>query len=217
MTRQMLILDFDGVIADTEPIHFIAWNQVFEETYGVTVAGDHHLLVGLSLDEIYDLWLSQSDHKISLTEKEKQSLLKRKTEIFYQVARERLRPMDGCVELVRQAQSNAFYTSIVSRALRMRLLRTLRIIKLPAMFDIVLGSEDCVDPTTDKKVHSKAPAVFDIDPLDCIVIEDSASGVSAAKACGIGRVIGLTTSIDADTLCAAGADEVVNSLREVRL
>lgn len=217
MTRRMLILDFDGVIADTEPIHFMAWNQVFEECYGLSVEGDHHQLVGLTLDEIYALWLDRSLEKISLSDEEKQALLKRKTEIFYDVAREHLRTADGCIDLVQRALDAGFSTAIASRALRQRLMRTLEIINMPPLFDIVLGSEDCVDPVTNRKVHSRASNAFGIYSRNCIVIEDSASGVSAAKACGIGRVIGLTTSLERSALFTAGADEVVDRLRDVQL
>src|SRR5689334_17358462 len=55
-SRRMLILDFDGVLVDTEPIHFESWNRAFDELLGFQIDGDYRQLVGLTLDEIYHLW-----------------------------------------------------------------------------------------------------------------------------------------------------------------
>ena len=67
----------------------------------------------------------------------------------------------------------------MSRSLRMRLHRTLDIIHMPALFDLILGSEDAVDPTTDRKNHARAAHIFNIDPLACVV----ATAVNAMACC----------------------------------
>ncbi|MEP6988373.1 MAG: hypothetical protein ABI970_22405, partial [Chloroflexota bacterium] len=90
-------------------------------------------------------------------------------------------------------------------------------IRMPALFDLILGSEDAVDPTTDRKNHARAAHIFNIDPLACVVIEDSVSGIKDALACGIGTVIGLTSSFDAAVLAQAGAHQIVSHLSEVAL
>ena len=125
--------------------------------------------------------------------------------------------MPGSIALLRRAQAAGWYTAIVSRSLRMRLHCTLDIIKMPALFDLILGSEDAVDPLTDRKDHACAAHIFNSDPLACVVIEDSVSGVKDALASGIGTVIGLTSSLDAQTLKQAGAHQVVAYLDEVQL
>jgi beta-phosphoglucomutase-like phosphatase (HAD superfamily) len=99
----------------------------------------------------------------------------------------------------------------------MRLHRTLDIIHMPALFDVILGSEDAVDPVTDRKDHARAARIFNIDPSACVVIEDSVSGIRDALACGIGTVIGLTSSLDAQVLAQAGAHQIVTHLDEVPL
>ena len=78
-------------------------------------------------------------------------------------------------------------------------------------------SDDIVDPVTDRKIHSRAAEMLGADPADCIVIEDSAAGVSDACDSGIGWVIGLTTSVEPADLYEAGADDVVDSLHGVSL
>lgn len=215
--RRCLILDFDGVLVDTEPLHFESWQCAFEQLMGIRIIGDYHLLVGLSLEQIYHLWTSSTVGAIELlTGDMRQQLLALKTETFLTLAAQQLEPMPGSIGLLRRAQAAGWYTAIVSRSLRMRLHRTLDIIQMPALFDLILGSEDAVDPLTDRKNHARAAHIFNMDPLACVVVEDSVSGVQDALASGIGTVIGLTSSLDAQVLAQAGAHQVVAYLDEVR-
>ncbi|MBI1279810.1 MAG: HAD hydrolase-like protein [Anaerolineaceae bacterium] len=213
--RRCLILDFDGVLVDTEPLHFEGWQTAFDSLMGIRIADNYHQLVGLSLEQIYQLW---GGSKFDLlTPDLRQQLLALKTETFLRLATEKLQPMAGSIDLLRRAQAAGWYTALVTRSLRMRLHRTLDIIHMPALFDVILGSEDSVDPLTDRKDHARAAHIFNIDPRDCVVIEDSVSGIKDALACGIGKVIGLTSSLLAEALSQAGAHQIVAHLDDVQL
>lgn len=213
--RRCLILDFDGVLVDTEPLHFESWQRAFDRLMNIRIEDNYHQLVGLSLEQIYQLW---GGSKIDLlTTDLRQQLLALKTETFLALATEQLQPMPGSLDLLRRAQAAGWYTALVTRSLRMRLHRTLDIIHMPALFDVILGSEDAVDPVTDRKDHSRAARIFNIDPSACIVIEDSISGIKDALNCGIGTVIGLTSSLDAQVLTQAGAHQIVDHLDNVPL
>lgn len=214
-SRRALILDFDGVLVDSEPIHQESWRRAFDEVLGIPAGSAPGDEIGLSLEAIFDRWGAALE--VELTDAQKDALLARKTEIFYALGADRLRPMPGSVALVRRAQALGWYVAIVSRARRLRLHGTLGMMQMPALFDLVLGCEDGVDPLTDRKDHARAARFFQIDPAQCVVIEDSASGVADARAAGIGRVIGLTTTLAADALCAAGAHQAVDHLDAVDL
>jgi sugar-phosphatase len=125
--------------------------------------------------------------------------------------------MPGSVELMQRAYDSDWYIALASRARRIRLHRTLAVIHFPLQFDAILGTEDIVDPSTDRKNHARAGQLFGIDAAHCVVIEDSLSGIMDACAAGIGRVIGLTSSFDQAALLAAGAHEVVDQLDAVRI
>ncbi len=213
--RRCLILDFDGVLVDTEPLHFASWQQAFDTLMGIRIEDNYHLLVGLSLEQIYQLWAGSKFDL--LTPDLRQQLLALKTETFLKLASEQLQPMAGSIELIRRAQAAGWYTALVTRSLRMRLHRTLDIIHMPAVFDVILGSEDAVDPVSDRKNHARAAQIFNINLANCVVIEDSVSGIQDALACGIGTVIGLASSLDAAVLQEAGAHQVVAHLDAVRL
>ena len=210
--RRCLIFDFDGVLVDSEPLHFESWQQAFDQLMGIRIEGNHHLLVGLTQEEIYRLW--SGSQITSLTDDLRQALLDLKKQTFLTLAAE-LQPMPGSIDLLRRAQAGGWYTAIASRALRLRLHLTLEITQMPPLFDVILGNEDVVNPITDRKIHARAAQMFGIDPRDCVVIEDSVSGIKDALSCGIGTVIGLTSSLKASALQQAGAHYVVAHLDEV--
>ncbi len=212
--RQALILDFDGVVIDTEQLQFESWNAAFDELLGIRLTGNHRQLVGLNLDGIYSLWCQDS---VVLSAEMKERLLACKTEWYFNLAAGRLTLMPGLVNLVHRARALGWYVMIASRGRRMRLLQTLEMVGQPLAFDLVMGSEDIVEPVTDCKNHARVAQPFGIDPACCLVIEDSASGVRDARACGIGHVIGLTSSLDRATLLAAGAHTIVEHLDQIQL
>jgi beta-phosphoglucomutase len=217
-TKRALIFDFDGVIVSTEKLHFDSYNAAFDELLGIRIGGSYKQLVGLTLTEIYALWCNAvPGPPLHLTEAQGERLLARKTELFFELGEGQLHPIEGVVSLAQRARSMGWYITVSSRSRRIRMLRTMEMAGLLAIFDLVMGCEDGVEPRTDRKHHSRTVAPFGISPANCVVIEDSASGVRDALDCGIGHVIGLTTSLDHATLRAAGAHATVDTLNQVVL
>ena len=213
--RRVLILDFDGVVVNTEEVHFESWREAFRQLLGVHLPGDYTQVVGLTLDELFDMWRPAA--RVPLTSDMQRRLLAAKTDLFFSIGAGRLKPLPGVADLVRGAQQQGWYAAIASRGRRLRLLKTLELAQLPAIFELILCLEDVVDPQSDRKIHSRAAVALNADPAACVVIEDSPSGIADALDSGIGWVIGLTTSFDAGALRAAGAHEAVSRLSDVRL
>ncbi|MBV7327606.1 HAD family phosphatase [Chloroflexi bacterium TSY] len=219
--KRALILDFDGVVVDTEKLHFDCWNLAFDELLGLQLEGSHQQLVGLSLDAIYQRWLQlgklQDGSQVppTLSASMQEQLLERKTELYFELGQNLLEPMPGLTPLIRHVQSLGWYVTIASRSRRMRLLRTIEMVGLPPLFDLIMGYEDVADLQTDRKVHTRTITCFGIEPAACVVIEDSVSGIQDALNCGVGFVVGLTTSLIRKTLFTAGAHAVIDHLDEV--
>ena len=216
--RHVLIFDFDGVVVHTEKVHFESWNATFEEAYGVRLEGDYTQVVGLTLDELMLMWTASGALPETVLQPEVQErLLVQKTDHFFEIAERIMEPVAGVADLVHKAQGLGWYAAIASRGHRNRLLKTLEMSRIPAVFELVMTADHIVDPVTDRKVHSLAAEALGADPADCIVIEDSVGGIIDASNSAIGRIIGFTSSVDADALLAAGANEVVDSLSDVEV
>ncbi len=212
-TRRALLLDFDGVLVDSEPLNFETWNMTFREMYGRHLERDHRVMVGLSLRDILRLWTHAEDFPpLELTPDVERALLNRKTEHFFAQAGQRLRPTAGSVELIRHLRAAGWYVAIVSRSARLRLVRILDLIHMPALFDLVLGGEDAIHPRTDRKDYALACTLLRAAPADCVVVEDSVTGIEDACRAGVGSVMGMTTSLSAEVLKAGGANMAIETL-----
>ena len=84
----------------------------------------------------------------------------------------------------------------------------------PREFAAVISATDVTRQKPDPEIFLLAASRTGIAPEDCLVCEDSVSGVRAGCAAGM-RVAGITTSYSKDELVAAGAEAVVDDLSEI--
>ena len=210
-----LLLDCDGVIALSEPLNFRCWNDAYGELLDIRLTGDYRQLVGLDLEGIYARWAP--DGQPELAEEIKSKLLANKNRLFYQRAAEHLQPVQGIHALIQRARERAWPVAVVSAALKERLSFTLEAVGLGDAFDLILAGEDIPAEGEGLKEYGRAAEMFSLPPHTCVVVEDSASGIRAARRAGIGRIYGITTSCSEDVLFEAGADYVIQALAEVEL
>jgi HAD superfamily hydrolase (TIGR01509 family) len=105
--------------------------------------------------------------------------------------------------------------AVASSADRMKLDGMLPEIGLPRdRFDAIVTGSDVTHKKPHPEIFLTAAQLIGLSAKDCLVVEDAASGVQAAKAAG-SRCLALTTSVDATTLCGLGADWIVPNLAHV--
>ena len=194
-----VIFDMDGVIVDSEPRHERAFREVFDELGH----GETH---GVHFPDYYGrsdraLWVDFIErHRpsqplealIRLKEDRLLSLLERDQPLF-----------PGLVELVeglargtRLAVASGSSHTVIRSVLRMR--------DLHRHFPVVVSSQDVARGKPEPDIFLLAASRLGVDPSDCVVIEDSAAGVTAARAAGM-RVIAITNSLPAERLQHATA------------
>jgi beta-phosphoglucomutase len=184
-TGAALILDLDGVVTDTAVQHATAWRDLlleaglpfdeaaYERTRGLSRADSlRELLAGRPIDA--------ADFTAMLTRKDD----------AYLAALDTLGPHDvlpGIMELVTSARAHGVPLAIGSSSRNShRVLSQLGIVEL---FDAVAdGSTGRAKPAPD--IFLAAARMLGVEPSSCVVIEDAAAGIAAARAAGM-RVIGV--------------------------
>ncbi|MCI5167743.1 MAG: HAD family phosphatase, partial [Candidatus Electrothrix sp. GM3_4] len=199
----------------SEPLNFRCWNDAYATLLDIRLAGDYRQLVGLDLEGIYALWAP--DGQPELAEEIKGKLLASKNRLFYQRAAEHLHAVQGIHDLIQRARERTWPVAVVSAALKERLTFTLEAVGLGDAFDLILAGEDIPAGGEGLKDYGRAAEMFSLPPQACVVVEDSASGIRAARYAGIGRIYGITTSCSKELLSNAGADYVIQALAEVEL
>lgn len=208
--RLAILFDMDGVIADSMPFHFQAWEQAFSSV-GVAVSQeDIYLREGEKGEVTAREILGARGIPNPNNNDEVLALLRKKEEIFRQIAMTRLFP--GVVELLEELRKRENSLALVTGTSRKEAEKL-----LPAGFldrfdvvvtgDIVLRGKPHPDP------YLRAVRELEADSQKCVVIENSPSGIRSAKGAGL-YCIALTTSLTRERL--GEADRVVDSLAEAR-
>jgi sugar-phosphatase len=105
--------------------------------------------------------------------------------------------------------------TIVTSAGRRLLVARLRAAGLPLPQQLI-SAEMVVFGKPHPEPYIRGAALLGFAVAHCVVVEDAPSGVKAGKAAGA-KVLGVTGTVDADQLKAAGADWVVSSLEQVQV
>ncbi len=82
------------------------------------------------------------------------------------------------------------------------------------LFQSVLSGEDVTHAKPDPEIYQKSFAALGLEPALCVVIEDAAAGIEAARRAGA-EAIGVAGTCSAETLREAGARHIVSRLNEL--
>ena len=207
-----VIFDLDGVLADSEPW----WNKIdatLLAEHGVTYRGEHHRdVLGVS----YRLAVEFYKKKFGLSVPTEEMMRRRgeiATEFFAnridlfpstKQVLEELRRMNPPVRL-------GLATSSVSTSARPFLARH----KLTPFFEVIITGEEVERGKPDPDIYLRAAENLDVATDACLVIEDSLSGIAAAKAANM-RVAAIpdTRFVDPGQY-EINADYVLASLKEI--
>ena len=205
-----VVFDFDGVLADTEHLHLVA----FQDTFGArgwTLDRDTYFANYLGYDDRDLVRAFSSDHALGIGSTEIEAILLDKSRHY-----ERRLAM-GAVLFPTAAAAisslgDSYRLAIASGSLRGEILAILRANNLADAFETVVGADDVVRSKPAPDSYAAAVQRLGVAPSSAVAIEDSQWGLTAARAAGL-RTIGITTSYPAGAL--AVADTVVHSLDEV--
>ncbi|MDA1001710.1 MAG: HAD family phosphatase, partial [bacterium] len=211
-----LIFDFDGTIADSEPLHLAAFQDVIRSELGLDLTPEAYAERYLAFDDrrLFETFLRDRDRQVSAGEMAR--LLARKAE-RYEALAENPVLLPGAEALIRAA-AERWPLSVASGALRREIAPVLERAGLLACFAAIVSADDVERSKPDPESFLRAreelskAAGEDIPAEACLVLEDSVAGLAAGLAAGM-RVLAVTTSYPREKLGAA--DRVVGSLDEV--
>jgi beta-phosphoglucomutase len=214
-----LIFDCDGVIADSEHLHFSLFQKVLAEE-GIPLSQADYVEKYLAMDDrgCFDAVFKANGKP--LNESERGRLIAKKTALYQKTAAQNLVILPGVVEFV-MAVSQKFPLAMASGALRDEVLLMIEAAGIRQYFDAVVAAEDVKNgkPAPDaylkalEELNKKHPTK-NIQPKECLVVEDSKHGLISAQSAGM-KVVAVTTTYPEDEL--RSADKVVPVLTALRL
>ncbi|PWL31335.1 MAG: beta-phosphoglucomutase [Fluviicola sp. XM-24bin1] len=204
-----LIFDLDGVVVSTERNHFESWKQIaamlnlhFDEEVNEN-------LKGVSRADSLRFILKNSGTTIE--EDRFEELLVKKNEFY----RESLGALSGAnilpgvEKVLKDAKNEGVKVMIGSSSRNARFI--LDKLGLLETFDHIVDGNDVANAKPDPEVFLKGAKAAGLNPVDCVVFEDAASGIEAAKKGGFKAIAVGNENI------REMADEYLNTLEEFSL
>ena len=214
-----VIFDFDGVITDSEILHFRAFNAVLtQHGFQLTRQEYYRDYLGMTDKDCFKALIGEG--RLRISETQIQGLVRRKTRVFEQLARTEGKIIEGVREFLNALAGAKVPTAICSGALRAEIELILEEARLRDYFDVIVSAEEVAQGKPDPEGFLLALKKLSeqwAEPIateSCVVIEDSHWGLRAAEAAGM-RTVAVTNTYDAAQL--KQADKVVHRLDELTL
>jgi len=206
MSMKAAIFDLDGVIVNTVPLHFKAWQRMFAE-YGKEFDFEDY-------KEKVDGILRIDGARAILTDIDEAELKKAadKKQVYFleYLNSEEISVYNDTVDLVKTLKKEKIKRSVISSS--KNCLPILKKVNLVELFDVILTGNDVTKGKPDPQVFFMAAKKMSVEPGSCVVFEDAVLGVEAGKRAGM-KCVGVDRHGNPERL--KKADLVVGDLGEV--
>ena len=202
-----VIFDMDGVLVDSEPLQYEAYAQVMYR-YGVE----------LTKAEFIEYWIGKGNlsehlerHKLDVPVVE---VRQRKNAVYADLVRRKMRTRPGIIGLLKRLHAE-MPTALASSAHEDSVNAVLNRFSLRQYFNVILAGNDVSKNKPDPEIYLLAAKLLSVEPENCLVFEDSPSGIKAGKAAGM-KVFALPHEFTAGQDLSE-ADLIISDLRNLRL
>lgn len=215
---QAIIFDFDGVIADSEPLHFRAFQQALAEE-GLELAPKEYYARYLGYDDVGMFQAFGEDRGLPMDAARVKELVTRKGARLQAMMSAGSVLFPGAADFVRVA-AQAVPIAIASGALRHEIEEIIEAAGVSNLFAAIVASGDTPESKPSPEPYRLAferlreTTGTALDPRRCVAIEDSRWGLESARGAGL-RCVGVTNSYPADEL--TGAELVVSGLQALTI
>ena len=204
-----VIFDMDGLMVDSEPVHFKAYEQVLGELGKTVPESDYaERYVGISDGDAAQDIVKRYHLPISAKE-----LLTRKAAAFAKLLPGNVVPKEGLFDLLKDLRAHGYKTAVASGAMLPDIEKIIASLGLQDSFDALCSAEQVAHGKPAPDVFLLAAQKLGVQPAESLVLEDAPVGAQAAHAAGMKCYA--IPSRETKGRSFNGATQVLSSLNEV--
>jgi HAD superfamily hydrolase (TIGR01509 family) len=204
-----VLFDMDGVLADTEPLHFLAVQELLKG-YGFVLPDSQFMdYVGISEGHIWELAKKEYGITMDFLHFENE-----RRKHFFKIIEKSLFPTRGVLKLLGDLKKHSVRIALVTSSGREIAEAILNKLKIKDSFEVMVTADDVSMKKPHNEPYLLALKKLGIGPESCAAVEDSVHGIESAKSAGI-YCIGVNTYGKAEIV--SRADMAVNSLEEIKI
>lgn len=206
-----IIFDMDGVIVNSEPLHHLAYKKMFEEfkldvsnSLYESFTGQSTYSICEQLCEIFDLKVDANS--LVLSKRKHFKIIFENDSSFEMI--------DGAMNLIKDYFENNLTLVLASSASMTNIERIFKKFDLNKFFKAKISGADLKESKPNPEIFIKAAQLAGFKKEECIVIEDSTSGIAAAKSAQI-YCVGYD-SLNSKNQNYDKANLVINNFKEIQ-
>jgi len=201
----------DGVILDSEPIHYRVEKELLGR-YDIDFQFEEHAtFVGQTTRDLWDTLCV----KYHLPEGPELLTVQDNDNYLEEIRKGNHQPMPGVLELIKNIEKAGFKMVVASSAIHDHIKLVLDKFDLQKYFAGYVSGQDVSKTKPNPEIFLKAAELIDTDAKNCVVIEDAAHGVQAAKSAGMACIA--FRNLNSGNQDLSKADAVVNAIGEIDL
>jgi HAD superfamily hydrolase (TIGR01509 family) len=185
----------DGVIVDNHTYHVRSWAE-FCTTKGIPFDEStfREKFFGKNTRDTFNGLLDYP-----LTEEQINTMGEEKEKIYRDLYRDDIAPVNGLIPFLIRLKEAGIKTAVATSAPTSNLDFTLDNLKIRYLFDVVVDASGVTNGKPDPEIYLKAARLLAVSPAECVVFEDSISGIKSGQNADM-RVVALATTHAPDKL-----------------
>lgn len=174
-----IIFDMDGVIVDSEPLHFQIEKEMLEELGGTMDEKEHASFVGTTDYKMWSVFKDRFNLEPSVEE-----LVDIKKRRFAKNI-DKIELVDNVSDLITTLYSEGYALGLASSNNKKTVHSIVHKFQLNKYFKVIISGEEVSNGKPNPEIFIEAAKAMDLKPEECLVIEDATNGIIAANSAGM--------------------------------